>query len=69
MGWIEQLISKRKPKCFICDKVLDGAITEILYRYGEDQGEIGSVQLCAACGKDIKGHDPKEDDAIDDEPI
>lgn len=61
MGWLEKFKKKNQdaPDCLVCGKKIKGDnFSKVKYRYGLNEGEVGTAHLCEKC----TGYLEKKDD-------
>ena len=68
MGWLDAFKKKKQllPDCLVCGKKIKGEnFSEVKYRYGLDEGQVGTAHLCEKCSRYLD----KKDDEDYGEPV
>jgi hypothetical protein len=62
MGWLDRFKTKNLPDCLTCGKKIKGdKFSQVKYRYGMAEGEIGTALLCEKCSNQyLNDKDDKE---------
>lgn len=60
MGWLEIFKAKNSPDCLVCGKKVGSNFSEVKYRYGLNEGEIGTAHLCEKCSRYLEKKDEED---------
>lgn len=63
MGWLEKFKKKSQNAfdCLVCGKkIKDDNFSEVKYRYGLNEGQIGTAHLCDKCSQYLEKKDDED---------
>ncbi len=60
MSWLSIFKAKNSPDCLVCGKKVGGNFSEVKYRYGLNEGEIGTAHLCEKCSRYLEKKDEED---------
>ncbi len=61
MGWLDKFKAKEVPNCLICGQRVKGEnFSTVKYRYGLEEGQIGTAHLCEKCTRYVEKKDDED---------